>query len=110
MENILKCLGEDNLGLAILTTLFIVLFLILLLFKNYLKQSVLISFKKIDFLKLNFQLRSQDLFFEEKRKRLELLSSDNVVILLSFFLIILILKMETAKRERFCKREYKIIL
>ena len=34
MENALKGLGEDGLGLAILTTLFRVLFLVLILFKT----------------------------------------------------------------------------
>ena len=67
MENVLKGMGEDYLGL----TVFWILFLILILFK----QSVLISLKEIDFLKLCFQLRSLGFFFDRKRKRLGLLSS-----------------------------------
>ena len=35
MENAIKDMGKDNLGLAILTTLFRVLFLILILFKTF---------------------------------------------------------------------------
>ena len=53
MENVLKGLGEDDLGLGVLTLLFRVLYLILILFKT-LSFNII---KKIDFLKLNFQLR-----------------------------------------------------
>ena len=35
MENAIKDMGKDNLGLAILTTLLRVLFLILILFKTF---------------------------------------------------------------------------
>ena len=71
MENTLKGLEDDDLRLAIWKTLFGSYFW----YQYYLKHSALISFKKIDFLKLNFQLRPHGFFFERKGKSLGLLSS-----------------------------------
>ena len=51
------------------------------------------SLKKIDFLRLNFQLRPHGFYFEKKGKRLGLLSSykispgDKVVIFLNYLLL-----------------------
>ena len=75
MEHTLKGLGEDDLKLAILTTLFRVLFLISTLFKthnfNIIKKDWFfkIPLQKDRFLKLNFKLLPQGFF-----KRLGLFS------------------------------------
>ena len=58
MENALK--AQDDIGLTVLTTLFQILFLILILFKRLTFNIT----KKIDFLKLDFKLCPQDFFLE----------------------------------------------
>ena len=65
MKNTLKGVCEDNLGPAILTTLFRVLVLILIVFKT-LSFNII---KKIDFFKLNFQFCPQGFFFWKKKEK-----------------------------------------
>ena len=92
MENALKGLDEDDLGLAILTTLFKVLFLISTLFKT-LSFNII---KKICFLKLNFQLRHRG-FFSLMKEAL------GIILLFfkkSFVTFPLTLKRVTAKKEK----------
>ena len=64
MENAIKDMGKDNLGLAILTTLFRVLFLILILFKTFSFDII----KKDYFFKLNFQLCHKGFTLKLKEK------------------------------------------
>ena len=112
MENALKDLCKDDLGLAILATLYQVLFLTLIL----LKALSFISLKKIDFLKLNFQLRPQGFFFDRKGKRLGLYPShkrspgNTFVIFLQIFCFSVNINTKTAKKKSFLKRGYNIIL
>ena len=114
MENILKGLEEDYLGLTIWTTLFRVLFLTLLLFKR-LSFNII---KKDWFFKVKLSTSSPWLLFERKGKRLRLLSfherstADKVFFKKkeSFAVFLLILKTKTANKKFFCKRVYNIIL
>ena len=75
------------------------------------------SLKKIDFLKLYFQLRPQGFYFERKEKYLdsfpfikEALGIDFFFKKESFVVFLLLLKTKTANEKSFCKRVYNIIL
>ena len=65
MENPIKDLAKDNLRLAILTTLFRVLFLMSILFKTF---SFNISKKERFLFKVKLSTLSQRLHFEKKKR------------------------------------------